>query len=187
MPILAREVPRSFEVQKFLLSLTFDNGRILSLINPERDGSGRGSEIFYTLRNIPVTGMTFQPTPSRSRLGFIPGQEVGEQKDDPDRLFDSEALLVLDTASIPLPKEFDGTETWVIQVRDAKNENAYAKVGEALMRKFGVNIVITSATMEKADYMEDGIPVDPKYPKSATFCPIGVTRIETKPKKKTKK
>jgi hypothetical protein len=188
MPILAREVPRSFEVQEFLLSLKFDDGRILSLLDPERDGSGRGSEIFYSLRNIPVTGLTFQPTPNRSNLGFVHAQDCSEQKDDPNRFFDSEAVLVLDTASIQLPKEFDGLETWVIQVKDQANEDLYAKVGEALMKQFGVNIVLTSASVKRADHKEEGVPVDPKYPDGATYCPIGVTRVTTTaPKKKAKK
>ena len=189
MPKLAREDPLSFKTQLHLLSLRFDDGSILSLINPRPDGNGRGPEIFYTLLNIPIIGMTFKPTPSQANhFGFVPNanHDAGDQKDNPNLLFDSEALLVLDVdRSTKLPAEFKGSETWIIQVKDSQDEDRYALVAKALMKQFGVNVIITSASMKRtATYNEEGIPVDPKYPKGPLWCPIGITKIKTVKKKK---
>jgi hypothetical protein len=189
MPKLAREDPPSFDVERFILSLQFDDGSILSLLNPGPDGSGRGPEIFYTLLNIPIIGMTFRPTPNQANhFGFVPNGSCNTDncQDDPGSVFDSEALLVLDVdSSMKLPTEFRNSETWIIQVKDSQDEDRYTLVAEALIQKFGVNVIITSASMKRtARYTEAGIPVDPKYPKGALWCPIGVTRIKTKGEKK---
>jgi len=184
MPKLAREDPLSFKIERFLLSLMFDDGSVLSLLKPRPDGSGKGPEIFYTLLNIPVIGMTFKPTPSQANhFGFVPNTDykTDDFQDNPDLVFESEALLVLDVdRSTKLPAEFKGSETWIIQVKDSQNEDRFTPVAEALMKQFGVNVIITCASMKRTDkFAETGIPVDPKYPKGPLWCPIGITQITT--------
>lgn len=170
------EDPLSFEIQKFIIGRQPKEGTIISVLDPD------GYEIFGTLANIPQIGLTREPTPShRKPVGFLGVATSNTQNDnnpnDPLRpTFEPEAILSLDVADIPLPK--DVTDAWVLQVKNQKDEAFYVDLADLLSRNFNnVAIVVTSAFKDNPDPgCVDGVPVDPKYPKGAFFCPIGISR-----------
>jgi hypothetical protein len=185
MPVHVED-PRSFEVEKFLLAYSAAKKLGLSLIDPST-----GLEIYHRLANIPIVGLTFQPTPDhKAPFGFpgVPAEKAHpedcEKEDDESRpTFNPEALLVLDVDPRDLPKKMK-LPVWVIQVEDFKDEPAFIEIAEILSAQFDdINIVVTSAHKQNTDpEMMDGIPADPRFPNSAPYCPIVIRRVKpTKP------
>jgi hypothetical protein len=86
-------------------------------------------------------------TPASGRgLGFVTPMTAAMEagKVDPDGqdrpTFKCEAVLVLQEG-----------ETWILEVENAKNLEAYQGVAEALKNKFGVNIQMSATYMDNPD------------------------------------
>lgn len=165
------EEPKSFGIEAFLLKAFSTNpDHILSLIKP--GPLGRGREIYHRLENIPIIGLTWQPTPNHAkRAGFpgiseIVGNDHDEGKSGPE--FEPEALLILDVSPDSLPSNIPNA--WVLQVADRKNQAAYIEVASSLMKEYRINVIVTSATMDNPDTKNDGVEV--KLGNEKVFNPV---------------
>lgn len=177
MPVLVED-PRSFEIEKFLLAYSETNKLGLSLIDPVTE-----HEIFHTLINIPVIGLTFQPTAGlQGSFGFLKNldpqeTEAKNEADDECRpTYKPEAFLNIDVDPRDLPE--DVKTAWVIQVVDKKDEPAYIEIAKILSAGFDdMLVIVTSAQMQNTDpNLIKGKPVDPRFPQGPYQCPIIIRR-----------